>query len=106
MFLSGVSAFRELEEFEANAFRDGALKQKCKELIALAISISHACYGWIEHHVSSAADLGASQREILEATAVALAMGGGLSQWPARYVFKVLEELESPETDETSVEAE
>jgi len=45
MFLSGVSAFRELEEFEANAFRDGALNQKCKELIALGISISHACYG-------------------------------------------------------------
>jgi alkylhydroperoxidase/carboxymuconolactone decarboxylase family protein YurZ len=45
MFLSGVSTFRELEEFETNAFRDGALDQKCKELIGLGISISHACYG-------------------------------------------------------------
>ena len=106
MFLSGVSTFRELEELETNAFRDGALDQKCKELIGLGISISHACYGWIEHHVSSAADLGASNKEILEATAVALAMGGGLSQWPARYVFKVLEDLESPEADETLIETE
>jgi hypothetical protein len=25
---------------------------------------------------------------------VALALGGGMAQWPARFVFKVLEELE------------
>jgi alkylhydroperoxidase/carboxymuconolactone decarboxylase family protein YurZ len=38
--------------------------------------------------------LGASQEEILETAAVALAIGGGNAQWPVRYVFKVLEELE------------
>jgi alkylhydroperoxidase/carboxymuconolactone decarboxylase family protein YurZ len=45
MFRSGISTFRELEELEANALRDGALAQKYKELIALGISISHGCYG-------------------------------------------------------------
>jgi alkylhydroperoxidase/carboxymuconolactone decarboxylase family protein YurZ len=45
MFRSGVTTFRELEELEANALQDGALDQKHKELIALGISISHACYG-------------------------------------------------------------
>jgi len=45
MFRSGISTFRELEELEANAFRDGALDRKYKELIALGISINHACYG-------------------------------------------------------------
>jgi alkylhydroperoxidase/carboxymuconolactone decarboxylase family protein YurZ len=45
MFRSGVGTFRELEELEANALQDGALAQKTKELIALGISISHACYG-------------------------------------------------------------
>jgi len=40
-----------------------------------------------------AAELGASRSEILEAAAVALALGGGLAQWPARFVFKVLDEL-------------
>jgi len=38
--------------------------------------------------------MGASRAEILEATAVALVMGGGNAQWPVRFVFKVLEELE------------
>jgi len=30
----------------------------------------------------------------LEATAVALALGGGLAEWSARFVFKVLEDLQ------------
>jgi alkylhydroperoxidase/carboxymuconolactone decarboxylase family protein YurZ len=38
--------------------------------------------------------LGATKEEILEATAVAVALGGGVAEWPARFVFKVLEELE------------
>ena len=94
MFNSGSGAFRELEELEANALRDGALSQKHKELIALGISIAQTCYGCIEYHVSKAVELGASREEIVEATAVALALGGGVTQWPARFVFKVLEDLE------------
>jgi len=45
MLRSGTSAFRELEELEANALRDGELARKYKELIALGISISYGCYG-------------------------------------------------------------
>ena len=33
----------------------------------------------------------------MEATAVALALSGSIADWPARFVFKVLEELESTE---------
>jgi hypothetical protein len=36
---------------------------------------------------------------ILEATAVALALSGGIADWPARFVFKVLEELEGQGKD-------
>jgi alkylhydroperoxidase/carboxymuconolactone decarboxylase family protein YurZ len=38
--------------------------------------------------------LGASREEILETTAVALALSGSMADWPARFVFRVLEELE------------
>ncbi|MEN6438401.1 MAG: hypothetical protein ABFD97_07450 [Syntrophobacter sp.] len=44
-----------------------------------------------------AAEHGASRREIAEATAVALALGGGVVQWPARFVFKVMDELGLPD---------
>jgi AhpD family alkylhydroperoxidase len=99
MHRSGIKTFRELEELEANALKDGALAQKYKELIALGISINNGCYGWIEYHVSSAAGLGVSREVILEATAVALALSGGIADWPARFVFKVLEELEGQGKD-------
>ena len=45
MFASGVSTFRDLEELEAKALADGALPQKYKELIGLAVSIGESCYG-------------------------------------------------------------
>jgi len=45
MFRSGVGTFHEMEELEANIFREGAIPQKFKELIALGISITHSCYG-------------------------------------------------------------
>jgi hypothetical protein len=45
MSQSGIKTFRQLEELEANALKDGALGQKYKELIALGISISNGCYG-------------------------------------------------------------
>ena len=95
MVQSGIKTFRELGELETNALKDGALAQKYKELIALGISISSGCYGWIEYHVSSAADLGGSREEIMETTAIALALSGSIADWPARFVFKVLEELEN-----------
>lgn len=93
MFQSGVPAFRQLEDLEAKVFEDGALSRKQKELIALAVSVSAKCYPCIEYHTSAALAAGAAVPEIHETTAVALALGGGVSQWPARFVFKVLEDL-------------
>ena len=41
--------------------------------------------------------MGASREEILEAAAVAIALCGSVADWPVRYVFRVLEEIESEE---------
>ena len=45
MYQSGINAFREIGQVEANALKDGVLAQKYKELIALGISINNGCYG-------------------------------------------------------------
>ena len=37
--------------------------------------------------------MGASRKEIVETTAVAVALKGGCSEWAARFVFKVIDEL-------------
>ena len=95
MFQSGVAAFRQLEDLEAGALADGALSQKHKELIALGISIAQRCFPCVEYHVTAAVEHGATRPEVVEATAVALALGGGVAQWPARFAFKVLDEIEA-----------
>ena len=96
MFRSGVGTFEELENLEANALREGVLPGKYKELIGLGISICEKCYPCVEYHITAAMKQGATRQEILEATAVALGMGGALADWPARFVFKVLDEQEGP----------
>ena len=45
MLSSGIASFEELEKFESHALKSGEVPQKTKELVALGISISHACYG-------------------------------------------------------------
>jgi AhpD family alkylhydroperoxidase len=97
MFTSGVSTFREFEELEAKTLQSGALERKYKELIGIATSVVSLCYGCIEYHTTQALACGATRQEIAETVAVALMMGGGPAQWPGRYVFKVLDELEQPE---------
>jgi hypothetical protein len=46
--------------------------------------------------------MGIRREEILEATAVALALSGSIADWPARFVFKVLEKLEGKEKKENN----
>jgi AhpD family alkylhydroperoxidase len=94
MFSSGVSTFQEFEELEAKILQSGALERKYKELIGLATSIVSLCYGCIEYHTTQALANGATRKEIAETVAVAVMMGGGPAQWPGRFVFKVLDELE------------
>jgi alkylhydroperoxidase/carboxymuconolactone decarboxylase family protein YurZ len=43
--------------------------------------------------------LGVSRQEILEATAVSVALSGAVADWPARYVFKILEDIEKDEKE-------
>jgi len=42
---SGIKTFADMGRIEEQALESGALAQKYKELIALGISISTACYG-------------------------------------------------------------
>jgi AhpD family alkylhydroperoxidase len=94
MFESTSPVFKGFEELEATALRSGTLDRKYKELIALSISVCENCYGCIEYHVGAALESGATREEIVEATAVSICLGGGPSTWPARFVFKVLDEFE------------
>src|SRR5947209_8749547 len=68
------SGYRQLH---AAAYAAGALDEKTKELIALAIAVSEECDGCIASHARGAARTGATEAEVAEALGVAIAMNGG-----------------------------
>ena len=69
--------FRAYGDMHRTAFAAGALDQKSKELIALAISVSKQCDGCIASHAKALARAGATAEEVAEALAVTISMNGG-----------------------------
>ena len=57
----------------------GALSEKTKELIALALGVAAHCDGCLGFHTKALVKLGATSAEVEEALAVAVYMGGGPS---------------------------
>jgi AhpD family alkylhydroperoxidase len=66
-------------DLAAAAMADGALSEKVKELIALALGVAGHCDACIGFHVRTLVKLGATRRELEETLAVAVYMGGGPS---------------------------
>lgn len=64
-------------QMHAEACKGGALDQKTKELMNLAIAIAIRCEGCIASHTQSAIKSGATREEILETIGVAIMMSGG-----------------------------
>ena len=59
------------------AMAPGAVSEKHKELIALAIGITQHCSGCIGFHVKSLVRLGCTRQELEEMLAICVYMGGG-----------------------------
>jgi AhpD family alkylhydroperoxidase len=75
--------------------KDGALKSKFKELIALGISINTQCEGCITMHIHDAIKKGATHDEIVESIGTAIYMGGGPSVVYGAKAFAALQEFEA-----------
>ena len=66
-------------EMAGAATRSGALDEKTKELIALALSVAARCDPCIGFHTQTLAKLGATRQEVDETVGVCTYMGGGPS---------------------------
>lgn len=75
--------------------KEGALSIKQKELIALGIGVSSRCESCIYAHVEKCLKAGASAVEIMEATGVAVMMGGGPVYTYAPTVAAALDHFEN-----------
>lgn len=80
--------------FSNIASADGALSPRGKEIIAVSLSVLAHCQWCIPFHVKKALELGARKQEIVEATWVAVMMGGSPALMYAQLVLEALEEFQ------------
>ncbi len=70
-----------------------ALSVKDKELIAVALSVSAKCHWCIGFHVKNAMHAGATREELIEASYVAVTMGGSPALMYMQLVLKAIEDF-------------
>ncbi|MDR0996373.1 MAG: carboxymuconolactone decarboxylase family protein [Zoogloeaceae bacterium] len=74
---------------------DGALDNKTKELIALALGVAARCEGCLAFHAKALVELGATRAEVEETMGVAIYMGGGPSLMYATEALAAFDEFSS-----------
>ena len=77
------------------ATSEGALSQKIKQLIALAIGVTVRCDGCIAYHVHDAVRAGATRQEIMETVGIAVLMGGGPAMVYGCEALEALDQFEA-----------
>ena len=78
------------DEFSKQIFADGALSEKMKAIIAVAVVHVTQSPGCTDTHVWLALQLGATQEELIEAAWVAAAMRAGAAFTHMRSMFPKL----------------
>ena len=100
------AGFRDFNRFfvhDANAYQDGAISVKNKELMGLVGSMVLRCNDCIFYHLDRCVTEGASREELNEAMNIALVIGGSIVIPHLRYAFEMLDELIPSSNDETNV---
>ena len=87
------SVMETFEKLHQAAGATGALDRKTKELMALAISVTHGCDDCIAHHVHDAMEAGATREEFAEALGVAVLMGGGPGMIYASHAIEAVDQF-------------
>jgi AhpD family alkylhydroperoxidase len=82
-----------LGRLQREAFKDGALSGRVKELMAVGMSIVTHCDGCVQLHVHQALVAGATREELLETISVAILMGGGPAAISGAEALELIDEL-------------
>ncbi len=78
--------------FVHSAEADGALDNKTKELMSLALGVNLRCGDCIAWHLDGALEAGATEAEVIEALEIAVVMGGGPALMYATRAYEALQE--------------
>lgn len=84
----GIKRFFNLD---TNAYRDGALDGRTKELLGLTASVVLRCNDCIDYHIVQCVDAGWTDAELYEAFNVALVVGGSIVIPHLRHAVETLD---------------
>ncbi len=84
----GIKRFFNLD---TNAYKDGALDSKTKELLGLAASMVLRCNDCIDYHIIQCCEEGWTDEELYEAFNVALIVGGSIVIPHLRHAVETLD---------------
>ena len=83
---------------DTNAYQDGALPTKTKELLGLVASMVLRCDDCIRYHLGTCHELGVTTAEIYEVFAIANLVGGSICIPHTRRAVEYWEALQVPST--------
>jgi AhpD family alkylhydroperoxidase len=92
----GIKRFFNLD---TNAYTDGALDTKTKELLGLVASMVLRCNDCIDYHVLQCVDEGWQDEELYEAFNVALVVGGSIVIPHLRHAVETLDLLRAEQAE-------
>ncbi|RSK40483.1 carboxymuconolactone decarboxylase family protein [Mangrovimonas spongiae] len=79
---------------DTNAFNEGALDKKTKELLGLVASTVLRCDDCVKYHLEGCVKAGASKAQIVETLSIATLVGGTIVIPHLRRAYEYLEALE------------
>ncbi len=80
---------------DTNAFAEGSLPKKTKELLGLGNSLVLRCDDCVKYHLEECYKLGLSKEEVVEAMSISLLIGGTIVIPHLRRAFEYWEALEN-----------
>lgn len=80
---------------DTNAFTEGALSKKTKELLGLGNSLVLRCDDCVKYHLEACHSLHVSKEEVVEALSVSLLIGGTIVIPHLRRAYEYWEALEN-----------
>lgn len=90
---------KRLFNLDTNAFQEGALDVKSKEMIGLACSMVLRCDDCVRYHLGKCHELGLNKEQIFEVFSIANLIGGTIVIPHLRRAVEYWEELENQNKD-------
>ncbi len=90
---AGFKDYNRFFALDSNAYQEGAISVKYKELMGLVGSMVLRCNDCIFYHLDRCVTEGCTRDELNEAMNIALVIGGSIVIPHLRYAFEVLDEL-------------